>query len=68
MTLNFDYVVYSIEESHNVDELFIDELHSSLLVHEHKMKTNYVEEQALKISTYNAITTWRGSSRGSDWG
>lgn len=30
MRSNFDYVVCSIEESHNVDELSIDELHISL--------------------------------------
>ena len=34
MTPMFDYVVCSIEESNNVDTMTIDELQSSLLVHE----------------------------------
>jgi hypothetical protein len=34
MTLKYDYVVCSIEESNDLDALSIDELQSSLLVHE----------------------------------
>ena len=34
MTSRFDYVVCSVEESNNLDTLTIDELQSSLLVHE----------------------------------
>ncbi|KAL6342888.1 hypothetical protein AAG906_016907 [Vitis piasezkii] len=34
MTPTFNFVVCSIEESHDIDELSIDELQSSLLVHE----------------------------------
>lgn len=34
MTTNYDYVVCSMEESKNLDELSIAELHSSVLVHE----------------------------------
>ncbi|CAL9024468.1 unnamed protein product [Prunus brigantina] len=34
MAPKFDYVVCSIEESNNIDEMLIDELQSSLLVHE----------------------------------
>ena len=36
MTPKFNFVVCSIEESHDIDELSIDELQSSLLVHERK--------------------------------
>ncbi|XP_058762798.1 uncharacterized protein LOC131636130 [Vicia villosa] len=36
MTNKFDYVVCSIEESNDIDSLSIDELQSSLLVHEKK--------------------------------
>ncbi|KAH0685498.1 hypothetical protein KY290_016976 [Solanum tuberosum] len=45
----YDYVVCSIEESKYIDELSLDELQSSLLVHEQKMNRNSTpEEQDLK--------------------
>ncbi|CAN6685906.1 unnamed protein product [Malus baccata var. baccata] len=47
MTSKFDYVVCSIEESKDLDILSIDELQSSLLVHEQQMIGHGVEEQAL---------------------
>ena len=49
MTLKFDYVVCSVEESNNLDTLTIDELQSSLLVHEQRMKgqEQSSEEQSL---------------------
>ncbi|XP_045830971.1 uncharacterized protein LOC123922283 [Trifolium pratense] len=52
MTSKFNYVVCSIEESNDVTTLTIDELQSSLLVHEQRMKTTQDkhEEQALKVS------------------
>ena len=37
MTPKFNFVVCSIEESNDIDELSIDELQSSLLVHEKKI-------------------------------
>ncbi|XP_010268935.1 PREDICTED: uncharacterized protein LOC104605744 [Nelumbo nucifera] len=37
MTPKFNFVVCSIEESHDIDELSIDELQSSLMVYEHKI-------------------------------
>ncbi|XP_028059067.1 uncharacterized protein LOC114262852 [Camellia sinensis] len=64
MTTKFDYVVCSIEESNNMDELSIDELQSSLLVHEQKVNCTTSEEQALKISMNNEFSTSKGSSRG----
>ncbi|TXG53599.1 hypothetical protein EZV62_018855 [Acer yangbiense] len=48
MIPKFDYVVCSIEESNHLDVLSIDELQSSLLVHEQRMNCHIVEEQALK--------------------
>jgi hypothetical protein len=52
MTQKFNYVVCSIEESNDVTTLFIDELQSSLLVHEQRMHgpKDYNDEQALKVS------------------
>jgi hypothetical protein len=38
MTSKFNYVVCSIEESNDVTTLTIDEVQSSLLVHEQRMK------------------------------
>lgn len=45
MTSRFDYVVCSIEESNNLDILTIDELQSSLLVHEQRMNGHGGNEQ-----------------------
>ncbi|MCH85552.1 retrovirus-related Pol polyprotein from transposon TNT 1-94, partial [Trifolium medium] len=52
MTEKFNYVVCSIEESNDVTTLSIDELQSSLMVHEQRMKAHqhHSEEQALKVS------------------
>jgi hypothetical protein len=40
--------VCSIEESKDIDTLTIDELQSSLLVHEQRMSSHIKEEQALQ--------------------
>nr|DAD29770.1 TPA_asm: hypothetical protein HUJ06_031238 [Nelumbo nucifera] len=53
ITPKFNFVVCSMEESHDIDELSIDELQSSLLVHEHKIKQQEKEDQTLKASTEN---------------
>ncbi|XP_076902632.1 uncharacterized protein LOC143557446 [Bidens hawaiensis] len=58
------YVVVSIEESNNIDEMTIDELQSSLVVHEQKFKkVDKEDEQALKIE-YNDGSESRGRGRG----
>ncbi|KAK2365717.1 hypothetical protein QL285_079186 [Trifolium repens] len=61
MTAKFNYVVCSIEESNDVTTLSIDELQSSLLVHESRMKgqKDSNDEQALKITNAG-----RGTGRG----
>jgi hypothetical protein len=46
----FNYVVCSIKESKDIDKLSIDELQSSLIVHEQKIQRHTGDEQALKIS------------------
>ncbi|CAJ2634874.1 unnamed protein product [Trifolium pratense] len=60
MTSKFNYVVCSIEESNDVTKLTIDELQSSLLVHEQRMQFTQEkdEEKALQISA------GRGGGRG----
>jgi hypothetical protein len=52
MPAKFNYVVCSIEESNDVTVMSIDELQSSLLVHEQRMKgqKDHSEKQALKVS------------------
>ena len=50
MIPKFNYVVCSIEESNNLDTMTIDELQSSLLVHEQRMVCHEEEEQALQIT------------------
>lgn len=65
MTSKYNYVVCSIEESKDIDELSLDELQSSLLVHEQKMnKSSGVQEQALKASTNTSSSNYRGRGRG----
>ena len=66
MTSKWDYVVSSIEESKDVDHMSIDELQSSLLVHEQKLnRTSDMEEQtALKASTEFSSMRGKGCGRG----
>jgi len=45
MTTKFNYVVCSIEESNDMEDMTIDELQSSLLVHEQIMMLEVDEEQ-----------------------
>ncbi|KAA8526263.1 hypothetical protein F0562_008534 [Nyssa sinensis] len=65
MTPKFNFVVCSIEESKDIDELSIEELQGSLQVHEQKINQQEKEEQALKASTDNhSSTPNRGRGRG----
>ena len=62
MTSKWNYVVCSIEEFKYIDHMSIDELQSSLLVHEQKLNcTNDIEEQmALKASIEFSSMRGRG--------
>ena len=53
LTDRFNYIVCSIEESKDIDVLSIDELQSSLVVHEQKFQKHSGEEQALKVTAEN---------------
>uniref|UniRef100_A0A5B7B3A2 CCHC-type domain-containing protein n=1 Tax=Davidia involucrata TaxID=16924 RepID=A0A5B7B3A2_DAVIN len=65
MTPKFNFVVCSIEESKDIDELSIEELQGSLQVHEQKINQQEKEEQALKASIDNHFSTPnRGRGRG----
>lgn len=67
----FNYIVLSIEEFKNIDEIFIDELQISLIVHEQKFHKKIVEEQVLRVSyeeTGGGRVCDRNSFRGRDRG
>ncbi|XP_022930123.1 uncharacterized protein LOC111436616 [Cucurbita moschata] len=64
MTSKLDYVVCSIEVSKDIDTLTIDELQSSLLVHEQCMRSHINEEHSLKV-TNGDQSGGRGRGRGS---
>ncbi|CAL9004050.1 unnamed protein product, partial [Prunus brigantina] len=61
MTQKFDYVVCSIEESNEINDLSIDEF--SLLVHKQRIIGHVMEEQVLKVSQDNNSPA-RGKGRG----
>nr|AFP55578.1 copia-type polyprotein [Rosa rugosa] len=64
MTRKYDYVVCSIEESNDLTTMTIDELQSSLLVHEQRMHAHDVgDEQVLKV-THENTSGARGRGRG----
>lgn len=44
MSVKFNYIVFSIEESKDIDQLSVDELQSLLLVHLQKINRNNGEE------------------------
>ena len=62
LTPKFDYIICSIEGANNVEEMQIDELQSSLLVHEQKLnRTSAIEEMTtLKISTPGETSSSKG--------
>lgn len=68
VTTKFNYVVFSIEESNNIEAMTIDELQSSLLVHEQRMVLAMEEERVLQMVTSERNGRGKGrgrSSRGS---
>lgn len=65
VTSKFNYVVCSIEESKDTSILSIDELQSSLLVHEQRMNKDSVVEEAHALKTsYGTPFAGRGRGRG----
>lgn len=63
LTEKFNYVIFSIEESKDIDALTVDELQSSLIEHEQKFYRSNGEEQALKV-TMDERNGGRGRVRG----
>ncbi|XP_047320823.1 uncharacterized protein LOC124924882 [Impatiens glandulifera] len=68
LTEKFIYVVVVIEEARDVKTMLVDELQSSLAVHEYKFKPIEKEEdQALRMSAlFRGRGRGRGMNRGSD--
>jgi len=66
MTTKFNFVICSIEESHDINKLSIDKLQSSLLIHEQKI-AQQDKEVALNAST-NFHEARRGRGRGNGRG
>ena len=64
LTEKFNYVVCSIEESKDIDSFTVDELQSSLIVHEQKFQRRHGEEQALKVTFEGGRGRGRGTYRG----
>ncbi|KAJ6972984.1 hypothetical protein NC653_033347 [Populus alba x Populus x berolinensis] len=71
LTDKFNYIVCSIEESRNLDTITIDELQSSLTVHEKKFHRGNGVEQVLKVTTDDRVwgrgrgrNSFRGRGRG----
>ncbi|KAF2300982.1 hypothetical protein GH714_018927 [Hevea brasiliensis] len=64
LTEKFNYVVCSIEESKDIDALTVDELQSSLIVHEQKFQRRNGEEQVLKVTSEGGRGRGRGTFRG----
>jgi len=64
MTSRYDYVVFSIEESHDLDTMTVDELQSNLLVHKQRMNGHTMQdEQVLKVAQ-DEIGARNGRGRG----
>lgn len=55
-------MVCSIEESKDIDELTVDELQASLLVHEQKVIAKKSEEQVLQVESEPRNMMARGRS------
>ncbi|CAL1387753.1 unnamed protein product [Linum trigynum] len=64
LTAKFNFIVCSIEESKDIEELSVEALQSSLLVHEQKFIKQSEEEQALKVTFEYGGRGGRGPERG----
>ncbi|KAF2320058.1 hypothetical protein GH714_022688 [Hevea brasiliensis] len=66
LTGKFTYVCVSIEESKDTETMTVDELQSTLVVHEQKFKRvrKDDEDQVLKIEGRSSASRGRGSGRG----
>ena len=71
LTEKFTYVLVSIEKSKYTDNMSIDELQSSLVVHEQKFRRSNIngEEQVIEVEGRTEISNGgRGTYRGREHG
>ncbi|CAM8940926.1 unnamed protein product [Rhodiola kirilowii] len=61
MSPKFNYVVCAIEEANDIETMSLDELQSSLLVHEQKI-TSHDNSKEEKAATNSDSSSWRGST------
>ncbi|GKV47061.1 hypothetical protein SLEP1_g53999 [Rubroshorea leprosula] len=64
MTPKYNFVVCAIEEANDLDEMSLEELESSLLVHERKLNRQEQNEQALKATIGTSSSFSNRSNRG----
>ncbi|GJZ06778.1 retrovirus-related pol polyprotein from transposon TNT 1-94 [Tanacetum coccineum] len=64
MTESFNFVVCTIEESRDLDSMTVDELQSSLLIHEQKIRRKVNDKQVLKVENDHSTGRGRGRGRG----
>ena len=57
LTTKFNFVACAIEEAHDIEELSLDQLQSSLLVQEKKINQQETKEKALKVLIENHPTS-----------
>lgn len=64
MRESFNFVVCTIEESRDLDTMTVDELQSTLLIHEQKIRRKVNDEQVLKVECDRSIGRGRGQGSG----
>ncbi|KAL4567103.1 hypothetical protein LXL04_022677 [Taraxacum kok-saghyz] len=64
ITESFNFVVCTIKESKDIDTMIVDELQSSLLIHEQKIRRKVNDEQVLKVESDQIFGRGRGRGRG----
>lgn len=64
MRESFNFVVCTIEESRDLDTMTVDELQSTLLIHEQKIRRKVNDEQVLKVESDQNTGCGRGRGRG----
>lgn len=68
MSIKFNYIVLSIEESKYINTLSIDELQGSLLVHEQNINLQDKDEVALKaVSSLKGTDQEKAKWKGKNW-